>query len=208
MQDETSRPASRFNRRTLLKSGFLAGAAAITIGIGSSKLAGVAHADGGLQFGWSWCSKCRGLYFGPHQSTSLCPAGGQHAGYETGSNYYYLNYNESDPGSSGSQGEWRWCGNCQGLFYGPNKAKSACPAGGNHVIGAGSFDYDPFLTADWPPGTYLQPDWNWCVNCQGFFYGPQIYESRCPAPTAYNHDNGLISQGKIVSDNYTVGWDN
>lgn len=31
-----------------------------------------------LQAGWSWCSKCQGLYFRPNQAKSVCPAGGTH----------------------------------------------------------------------------------------------------------------------------------
>ena len=204
MQDRTAEAASSFNRRTLLRNGFRVGAAALTIGIASSALGGVAQADGGIQSEWSWCNKCRGLYFGPHQSSSVCPAGGQHAGYQTGSHDYYLNYNESDPGSLSSQDGWRWCSKCQGLFYGPQQASTACPAGGQHIIGAGSFDYD--LIDNGFSGTYVQANWNWCVNCRGLFYGPQIYDSRCPSPNAYNHDNGLISQGKIVSYDYSLGW--
>jgi hypothetical protein len=32
------------------------------------------------QTGWAWCSKCQGLFFGPKQSESACPRGGQHDG--------------------------------------------------------------------------------------------------------------------------------
>ena len=31
------------------------------------------------------------------------------------------------------QPEWRWCDRCQGLFYGPEVANSACPACGTHT---------------------------------------------------------------------------
>ena len=30
------------------------------------------------QYGWQWCGKCYGLFYGPNQLQSRCPAGGQH----------------------------------------------------------------------------------------------------------------------------------
>lgn len=38
------------------------------------------------------------------------------------------------------QQNWHWCHKCQGLFYGPNQAKSVCPAGETHD-GSNSFNY-------------------------------------------------------------------
>lgn len=32
------------------------------------------------QTNWAWCSKCQSLFYQPHQSTSVCPAGAQHNG--------------------------------------------------------------------------------------------------------------------------------
>ena len=34
----------------------------------------------GTQSGWAYCSKCTGLFFGPQEAQSHCPAGGQHDG--------------------------------------------------------------------------------------------------------------------------------
>lgn len=33
----------------------------------------------GVQAGWRWCHKCQGLFYGPHDGASVCPAGGRHA---------------------------------------------------------------------------------------------------------------------------------
>ena len=49
------------------------------------------NSGGGLQFGWSWCDKCQGLFYGPFQSSSWCPAGGRHDRSEI------LNYGVSIP---------------------------------------------------------------------------------------------------------------
>lgn len=43
-----------------------------------------------VQNGWSWCSKCQGLFYGLAVASSVCPAGGQHAG--NGSFPYALPY--------------------------------------------------------------------------------------------------------------------
>lgn len=43
------------------------------------------------------------------------------------------------------QSKWAWCKKCQGLFYGPAQAESACPRGGTHDD-QGSFVYT--LTAE------------------------------------------------------------
>jgi hypothetical protein len=40
---------------------------------------------------------------------------------------------------SGVQSGWSWCSKCQGLFYGPNVARTSCPAGGPHI--RGTWDY-------------------------------------------------------------------
>ena len=34
----------------------------------------------GTQSGWTYCSKCTGLFFGPQEAQSHCPAGGHHDG--------------------------------------------------------------------------------------------------------------------------------
>ena len=33
---------------------------------------------------WRWCRKCQGLFFGPYESASHCPAGGTHDGSQSG----------------------------------------------------------------------------------------------------------------------------
>jgi hypothetical protein len=34
----------------------------------------------GTQNNWLWCHKCQGLFYGPHESISICPEGGMHDG--------------------------------------------------------------------------------------------------------------------------------
>jgi hypothetical protein len=40
----------------------------------------------GYQNRWNWCSKCRGMFYGPDRSSSRCPAGATHDG---GTSYDY-----------------------------------------------------------------------------------------------------------------------
>jgi len=40
----------------------------------------VPHPGVGTQSGWAYCSKCTGLFFGPQEAQSHCPAGGHHDG--------------------------------------------------------------------------------------------------------------------------------
>jgi hypothetical protein len=43
------------------------------------KGAGVSTPNVPVQDGWAWCPKCQGLFYGPNESTSVCPAGGTHS---------------------------------------------------------------------------------------------------------------------------------
>src|SRR5215831_16491547 len=126
---------------------------------------------------WRWCGACQGLFYGPYVTTSRCPAGGTHTPPETtGSTNFQLPVNV--PTAAGTQSEWRWCGACQGLFYGPNVTTSRCPAGGTHTppetIGSSNYGLPRDLTGD----AVLQEQWRWCGACQGLFYGPNVTTSR------------------------------
>lgn len=71
-----------------------------------------------IQVGWRWCSKCQGLFWGPAASASLCPDGGHHvvtAGSYTYDLFFGLIIIMNAPFTT--QGLWRYCGNCHGLFY-------------------------------------------------------------------------------------------
>jgi hypothetical protein len=78
----------------------------------------------------------------------------------------------------GTQRNWRWCNKCQGLWFGPNAARSNCPQGGQHSS-AGSGNYSLFHNAT-PTPTNHQPEWRWCSKCQGLWFGPNAAQSNCP----------------------------
>ena len=85
-----------------------------------------------FQDDWRRCNKCQGLFYGPGFATCACPAGERHASAdESGSGNYRLPH--KTPPDPTQQSDWRWCNKCQGLFYGPGFATSACPAGERHT---------------------------------------------------------------------------
>jgi M6 family metalloprotease-like protein len=124
---------------------------------------------------WRYCSKCQGLHYITDANSPVygpCPAGGVHTNDST-TDYGVVLSNPSAPGQHG----WNWCHKCQGLFFGPDMAKSHCPAGGTHD-GSMSGDYSLILGITNSPG---QHGWNYCKKCAGMFYGPNAGSSFCPA---------------------------
>jgi hypothetical protein len=128
---------------------------------------------------WRWCKNCQGLFFsGGQDSAGRCPfiprPGGPHVKGVSGN--YALAHNTA---SFSGQKDWRWCKNCQGLFFadGQNSA-GKCPGGGQHVTGA-SGDYALALNAPGFPG---QKDWRLCKKCQGLFFSSA---GKCPGGGAH-----------------------
>jgi hypothetical protein len=88
------------------------------------------------QHDWRWCTKCSGLFWaGGSQNAGACPAGGAHGPRSSSSDYAI---DMDDPSFSGQHG-WKFCGKCNGLFWGSSPG-GACPAHGAHQQG-GSSDY-------------------------------------------------------------------
>lgn len=180
-------------RRALLRGGFLIGGLAAA-GLATPVLTGVARATGtGFQGNWTWCKNCQLLYFGPKQSNSHCPAGGNHYGYKEGSDNYELIYDLT--ATAYEQPNWSWCGKCQGLFYYPNVGKSYCPDGGNHAVGAGSYNYSVAYSYQATSGGY-QLGWNWCNKCQGLFFTEStVGENICPKDHLNHDGTGSFAYG-------------
>jgi hypothetical protein len=99
MANERLQIPDEVDRRTLLRRGLLTGLGAVVVGFATpaltrsaqtariprsrtrSALATLASAQAAeVQYEWTWCSKCHGLFYYPQQSSSWCPAGGQHDG--------------------------------------------------------------------------------------------------------------------------------
>jgi hypothetical protein len=132
-------------------------------GSGNYALAHNAPDDRGQHL-WRWCNKCQGMFFVGNRATtttartasvetvqlpgttlktspySECPAGGLHDPY--GSGDYSLTQNVAE---AGTQGDWRWCNKCQGLFF-AGHGPGVCPQGGGHDK-TGSGDYKLLIVA-------------------------------------------------------------
>jgi hypothetical protein len=138
----------------------------------------------GFQFGWRWCHNCQGMFFNDNPTQGVCPAdsgGGPHDA--TGSGKYEMIFGEdiaptpAGPntfGDFGQQGGWRWCGNCQGLFFAGHGTLGVCPLHQRPHITLGSGNYA--VTRGGP-----QEGWRWCHKCEGlFFAGDPSRQGVCP----------------------------
>ena len=64
------------------------------------------------------------------------------------------------------QENWRWCRQCQGLFYAGAGTFGRCAAGPGGHTNAGSGNYR--LTSG--PSALGQHGWRWCRRCQSMFF--------------------------------------
>jgi hypothetical protein len=96
---------------------------------------------------WNWCSRCQCLFYAPNVTDSYCPAKPYGERHNAGGYAYSVLYNDAVSGAT--QGNWRWCGQCQGLFTG----LATCPEDvyGFHSAGPGSFNYDVAFYSTSPP---------------------------------------------------------
>jgi hypothetical protein len=84
--------------------------------------------------------------------------------------------NEGDAGIVQTQYDWRWCNQCQGLFWGSGQVNSHCAgnvitpqvSSGPHAFGS-STSYLMAYGAYWS-GASLQAGWHWCTVCQVLFH--------------------------------------
>jgi hypothetical protein len=105
----------------------------------------------GYQGSWAWCSQCQGLWTTLHTVDSYCPgfpsmSGDKGIGPHTsvGSWQYFLWINSVT--GNNPQPNWRWCGNCAGLYFQGSSGNEAgfCPdpyGPGEHVEGVPSDNY-------------------------------------------------------------------
>jgi hypothetical protein len=82
------------------------------------------------QTNWRYCFKCVALFFNGHQSKGFCGADKSgHSSY--GSGNYELKYTANP--SLGNLYGWRWCRQCEQIFFCPfQECVTVCAAGGSH----------------------------------------------------------------------------
>jgi hypothetical protein len=193
MTSDREQEISGLSRRGLLRNGLLAGFG-ITVAAGASAtLAGTAKAEL-AQGSWRWCGRCSALFYGPHQSSSICPGADHHS---FGSNWLYIVPYDEPAGTLNPQPRWYWCGQCKGLFHTDNIAYTfggVCPKPGHpaHQAGQGSFQYSVYYATP----SLGQPNWAYCRVCYGLFWlqPPYLAYGECPAgglhdgSNTYNYD--------------------
>lgn len=101
----------------------------------------------GYQGGWSYCAWCSGLFYSNYQvRAGACPHFGGLEGHEVINSYDYIVLYSSTPHSNTQQG-WRWCSQCQGMWYAnKNPRGGVCPLNESAFShnGNGSYPYQMF----------------------------------------------------------------
>jgi hypothetical protein len=209
--DEGQQATGGFTRRTVLRGGLLAGAGVATAGAMSGILTGTAKAatTPKPQPGWSWCNYCATMWWFAGQNDSACashyaPLGihdtpGPSEVYNLYNNIGGLN-NKSNP-----QPGWRWCHDCQGLFWGGNGGVCRGNGYGSHVAGSGT-SYDLYFNISGKnTTTNPQAYWRWCKLCSLLYsQGPSgDTAGACPAYDGVVNDNPHVAGS---STNYCIYW--
>jgi hypothetical protein len=203
---EERRITDGIKRRSVLRGGLLIGVGVATAGVASAALTGTAEAVS-PQPNWAYCKGCHAMWYTGYYGA--CPF--YDDGHSSSNSYNYDLYNNLST-SYGYQGNWRWCGQCSGL-YTTLHTPSYCPGspysdGGPHVEGGGSFDYYLPLPA---PGVYLsnpQAYWLWCKNCQSLYFQGSKGTSNgvCPDPHVENPDGSYGPHDGSSSEIYCINW--
>jgi hypothetical protein len=130
---------------------------------------------------WRLCAKCHGMFFCPDDvDAGVCSAGGAHA--PTGWDFVLPNDHQGATTVTG-QAEWRFCGRCSGLFWGPpgEVQQTVCPAGGAHTIPPGSWNFSLPAAQTGASETSGQPQWRFCANCHSLYWNGDSIKGVCPA---------------------------
>ncbi|MFG3223941.1 hypothetical protein ACGF07_04035 [Kitasatospora sp. NPDC048194] len=134
---------------------------------------------------WRYCAKCNGLFFAPHESAtgSRCPLDGEHV--PAGWNFVLPNNVQGATDATG-QPDWRYCGNCHGLFWAPHGATdgTVCPGGGEHSPPPGSWIFYLPSREQGAAADSGQPDWHFCSRCHGLLWTGAKTPGTCPRSTA------------------------
>jgi hypothetical protein len=105
------------------------------------------------------------------------------------------------------QPNWRWCKNCQGLWFAGRPTAGVCPAGNGHSR-QGSGNYTIVNNEPTAPG---QHTWRWCNKCNGMFFRGHN-AGKCPASGGHNNvgsgDYALINQQPSAPGQHNWLWCN
>jgi hypothetical protein len=219
-------PLPGLSRRALIRNGLLVGLGAIAAVAALPELSGTALAENSdtsiiiyyngtwtalpitCQPDWWYCVNCYGMYHSDNDTAGgVCPKdGGPHQNDTSYSNYCIPFGGENLPAEidQGLQAGWRWCNNCQGIFWGNAIAESYCPNGGHHVFGSATvygfiFGSPPIAWEnDTGSSFFAQYGWLYCGQCRGLFYGHGTTSGGwCPAGGHHSQASGSYNYDMI-----------
>jgi hypothetical protein len=184
----TEGSAAGLSRRGFLR---VSGRTGITVIAAGGLLAASPLTAQATQHLWRWCARCQGMWYSGNDTHGSCPAGDIFDGghHSDGSGDYNL---KADYDGGAGQTPWRWCGKCQGLFFGDGGG-GRCPAGGpvpGHLpfserLGAISGIYRIETSTD-NDGPGAQRNWRFCFKCTGLFFAGNSTFGRCPAGATHD----------------------
>lgn len=132
---------------------------------------------GGIEDGWTWCTKCDALVYDDGEGTAPCAGGGTHA--LDPDSHYVLSLDEEDLDEDEIEAGWEWCKRCNCLFAG---GRGVCAAGGAHD-GSDSGDYAlPYEAEDDDEG---EDGWTYCEKCDCLVSGAK--KLACAAGGRHEH---------------------
>jgi hypothetical protein len=212
MDGAPQQPGSGLNRRELIGGGLLVGLGAAGLTVASSAVVpGVAHAstflvraginpsgelDATAQDGWSYCGKCRNLYYSAHPNKCIVGntthAIGSTTVYDVPVDVGGATAGNTQFGSGGSnvQSPWHWCSKCGCLVWAPG----VCVDSRAHdASGSGTYY---MLNGSWHSNNLhpLQPGWRYCNLCAALYWGGQWANSTCMFEVIYT-DTGNVRNG-------------
>jgi len=87
------------------------------------------------------------------------------------------------------QPDWRTCGKCKSLFFGPQQADSNCAAGSTHEAAGFNISLPHDI-----PGPSRQAEWRTCGKCKTMvFNGNPDLKGVCPEPSPASHEAAGIA---------------
>lgn len=223
----SSRSSDRLERRSLLRNGLLAGAglaaatATSTMLTGTARAGSVASARAGsaastgvrtaasaenatvvldVQTNWWWCTVCDGLFHsdGNGDPAGVCAGGQSHT---NGGTMYEVPWD--NPSQTGVQNGWRWCHDCDQLFWGSAISSSACWAHdvfvnenmyyAPHTFGSSTI-YD-MMYGSWSGN--VQAGWRYCGYCRNLVWGNDAADRFCAGGFGTSHPYHVLASSTI-----------
>ena len=139
------------------------------------------------QTNWRYCQNCHAMFFNGYQG-GRCPAGDGKGSHSAQGLFFALPYDVPATDTDTAQANWRFCLQCNVLFF-DGYARGRCAVGGGRHTPQGINFVLPHDVAATPTA---QANWRFCQNCNAMFYDGYPDKGKCPAGGA---DGGHSPQG-------------